>query len=191
MKTKSIIASLMTTVTLISVTMPMVASADVVTTASSPQVTNIIQPADTVLNQTTSENALDNATYATFDFLNLPIKGETQTMIANDGTVTNYSMTPVINPLLRVSNGQYKINAWGIGWNVTFYINVSSNNITSANNLDYIILGPVNSASVKVDSSKQATARFSFSTPIYNVLSWTGWVRATINSSNQIVITNN
>ncbi len=191
MKTKSIIASLMTTVTLISVTMPMVASADVVTTASSSQVTNIIQPADTVLNQTTSENALDNATYATFDFLNLPIKGGTQTMIANDGTVTNYSMTPVINPLLRVSNGQYKINAWGIGWNVTFYINVSSNNITSANNLDYIILGPVNSASVKVDSSKQATARFSFSTPIYNVLSWTGWVRATINSSNQIVITNN
>ena len=50
---------------------------------------------------------------------------------------------------------------------------------------------PVNSATVTVDSSKQATARFSFSTPIYNILSWTGWVRATINSSNNIVITTN
>ncbi len=118
-------------------------------------------------------------------------QGAVQTIKDKNGAVSNISLTPLFTPRTRVSNGSYTINAWGIGWNVTYYINISSNKITSANNLDYIIAMPVNSATVTVDSSKQATARFSFSTPIYNILSWTGWVRATINSSNNIVITTN
>ncbi|MFC4653224.1 DUF5626 family protein [Lactococcus nasutitermitis] len=191
MKTKSILTGLMTTVVLLSVAMPVLASADEITSDSSPQVTTTIPSFDTDTNQAISEDIVDSASSATFDYQNLPSTGEIQTITADDGTITNYSMTPVINPLLRVANGKYKINAWGVAWNVTFYINVSSNKITSANNLDYIIAGSVGSHTLTVDSSKQATARFDFTTPIYNIISWTGWVRATINSSNKIVITNN
>lgn len=191
MKSKKTLIGLMTSVTFLVFATPLMVNAD---TDSSTQSNNqvpqiVIENVDNSLVSTV--DVLDSSESAVFDPTILPVSGAVQTIKDKNGAVSNISLTPLFNPRTRVSNGSYTINAWGIGWNVTYYINISSNKITSANNLDYIIAMPVNSATVTVDSSKQATARFSFSTPIYNILSWTGWVRATINSSNNIVITTN
>lgn len=115
------------------------------------------------------------------------MSGEEQTVTDPNGNVVHFSVSPDNNLIARVSNGSHKVNAWGIGWNVTFYVKTSGNNITSAYDLSYMIAMPVNSASVKRDNNKQATARFSFSTPVWNVLSWTGMVRAKIVGSNLVV----
>ena len=84
-------------------------------------------------------DVLDSSESAVFDPTILPVSGAVQTIKDKNGAVSNISLTPLFNPRTRVSNGSYTINAWGIGWNVTYYINISSNKITSANNLDYII----------------------------------------------------
>lgn len=129
---------------------------------------------------------------AEFDLSNLPLNGDTKTIVDDQGNVTNFKVESASNPLARISNGSHKVSAWGLNWHVTFYINVKNNKITSANNLNYTIIGiAIKSSSLRVENSKRATAHFEATTPIWDVLSWTGWVRATINSSNKLVITNN
>ncbi|MEY8537822.1 DUF5626 family protein [Lactococcus muris] len=129
---------------------------------------------------------------AEFDLSNLSLNGDTKTIVDDQGNVTNFKVETASNPLLRISNGSHKVSAWGLNWHVTFYINVKNNKITSANNLNYTIIGiAIKSSSLRVENSKRATAHFEATTPIWDVLSWTGWVRATINSSNKLVITNN
>lgn len=108
-----------------------------------------------------------------------------------NGEETHFSVIPENSNLNRIANGKYRISAWGIGWRVTYYIRVVNNRILSAYDLNYIIAMPVRYSNVKVDHSRQATARFGFNTPIHNVLSWTGWVRVRLDNSNRIVVYNN
>lgn len=90
---------------------------------------------------------------------------------------------------LQVSNGTHKIYFYGIIANVTFNVNVSNNRITRAFDPWYLIIGAsVKSSNLKVDNSKQATYFFEFTTPIWELGGWTGWVRANINSSNKLVV---
>lgn len=131
---------------------------------------------------------------AEFNLSNLPLNGETKTIVDDKGNTTNFKVETTSNPshFLRISNGSHKVSAWGLNWHVTFYINVKNNKITSASNLNYTIIGvAIKSSSLRVESSKKATAHFEATTPIWDILSWTGWVRATINGSNKLVITNN
>lgn len=148
--------------------------------------------ADTNSNQELTTSVEKNSTAsAEFDLSNLPLNGDVKTVIDEKGDVTNFKVEPS-NPLLRVSNGSHKVSAWGLNWHVTFYINVKNNKIVSASNLNYTIIGiAINSSSLRVENSKRASAHFEATTPIWNVLSWTGWVRATINGSNKLVVTNN
>lgn len=136
----------------------------------------------------TKENPIVSAE---FDLNNLPTAGQSKTVKDINGKTNSFSIVPENNPLLRVSNGSHKIVADGIGWHVQFYINTKNNNITSAHDLSYSIMMPVASRSLSRDSNKRATAHFDFNTPVWNILSWNGWVRATINGSNNIVISHN
>ncbi|KXT59190.1 DUF5626 family protein [Lactococcus sp. DD01] len=167
---------------------PIVANADVNINDSKPQMTSISNEQSLIADEPV--HGVGNI-QTNFDLSNIPPSGKSQTVQDENGNVTTVVVTPQFDPLTRVSNGTYKVNAWGIGWSVTFYINVSSNTITKANNLDYIIAMPVKSAKLSIDSSKQATARFGFSTPIYDILNWTGWVRVNINGSNNLVVSHN
>lgn len=134
----------------------------------------------------------DSQLSAGFDLSKLPLNGETKSVTDSQGNVTYFKVEPGSNPMARISNGSHKVTAWDAVWYVSFYITTSGNNITGARDLNYTIAGAqVNSASLRVDNSKRASAHFSFTTPIWNVISWTGWVRATINSSNNLVVTRN
>jgi len=134
----------------------------------------------------------DSNLSAEFDLSKLPLNGETKSVTDSQGNVTYFKVESGSNPMARISNGSHKVTAWDAAWHVSFYITTSGNKITSARDLNYTIVGAqVNSASLRVDNSKRASAHFSFTTPIWNVISWTGWVRATINSSNNLVVTRN
>ena len=149
----------------------------------------VVGHADSVTNQTEEiSNSLGVST--SFDLSQLK-SGVTKDVVNSKGQVTHISVEPEKTSLLGVSNGSHKVSAWGLGWSVSFYVNVSNNNITSAHDLNYTIIGAsVTSASVSRDNNKQATARFTFSTPIWDILSWTGWVRANISGSSLVVHTN-
>lgn len=129
---------------------------------------------------------------ATFDPKTIPAEGLTKVVKNAKGDLVNFSITPLKNPFTKEYNGEYIINAWSVNYNVTYYISVYNNTITNAYSLDYwIAVYSASSYSLTVDNWKQATARFYFTTPIYDLISWTGWVRATINSSDRIVVSTN
>ena len=93
------------------------------------------------------------------------------------------------NQLARVSNG-----VWNIKWNIgvcscSFKIKVSNNKILSAYDGKYMFVPfSVKSANLKRDSSKQATYYFQFGTPIWDFGGWNGWLRANINSRNELKV---
>lgn len=128
---------------------------------------------------------------AVFDLNNLSTSGETQSVTDEKGNVTNFTVTTDTNPRARIANGTHTVRAGGLGWYVSFKIRTSSNNITSAYGLNYVITpASVTSASLRRNSNKQATASFQFQTHIWNVVSWTGWVKARIVNNSLVVITN-
>lgn len=134
----------------------------------------------------------DSNLSAEFDLSKLPLNGETKSVTDSQGNATYFKVESGSNPMARISNGSHKVTVWDAAWHVSFYITTSGNKITSARDLNYTIVGAqVNLASLRVDNSKRASAHFSFTTPIWNVISWTGWFRATINSSNNLVVTRN
>lgn len=101
-----------------------------------------------------------------------------------------YGIEPIINPRTpKVANGKWKIYFYSGPANCSFYINISDNKITSAYDPWHLFVGAaVNSAILKKDSSKQATYYFQFGTPIWNFGGWTGYLRAKINSNNNLVV---
>lgn len=106
----------------------------------------------------------------------------------SNGEVFKLEVSPE-NPVSKVSDGVWNIK-WNIGiCNCSFKIKVSKNKILSAYDGKYIFTGfSVKSARLKVDNSKQATYYFEFGTPIWDFGGWNGWLRANINSKNELKV---
>lgn len=122
---------------------------------------------------------------ATFD-LNSPEKQEFEVTTSNNETVI-VGLEKVSDPLTRASNGSYKAYWYSGIANTHFYFDVSSNTITKAYDGWYAFIGgSVKSADLRLDSSKQATYYFDFGTPIWDFGGWNGWLRAKINSNNEL-----
>lgn len=106
----------------------------------------------------------------------------------SNGETFNLEISPE-NSVDRISNG-----VWNIKWNIgicscSFKIKVSNNKILSAYDGKYMFAPfSVKSANLKRDSSKQATYYFQFGTPIWDFGGWNGWLRANINSKNELKV---
>lgn len=122
---------------------------------------------------------------ATFD-LNNPEKQEIEITLPNDETAV-VGLEKISNPLAKASNGTYKAYWYSGVANASFLFDVSSNKIKKAYDAWHMFVGTsVKSSDLKLDSSKQATYYFEFGTPIWDFGGWNGWLRAKINSNNEI-----
>lgn len=115
---------------------------------------------------------------------------QTKKVTTDNGTEATIVVEPEFNPMLRVSNGTYKIYYYAGIFNCSFRIKVSGNKITSAYDATYQHWGvSVKSSSLKKESTKKATYYFEFGTPVWDFGGWNGWLRATINGFNKLVTT--
>ncbi|WP_301359476.1 DUF5626 family protein [Enterococcus spodopteracolus] len=108
------------------------------------------------------------------------------------GTTAKIVAEPVFDNHLRLGNGVWNICYYSVIFNCGFNIRVSSNSISISSAYDpwyYHVGVSVKSSSLKRDSTKQATYYFEFGTPIWDFGGWSGWLRASINSSNNLVVT--
>ncbi|MGM9903858.1 hypothetical protein A5844_002522 [Enterococcus sp. 10A9_DIV0425] len=115
---------------------------------------------------------------------------QVETIRLSNEEVVKIVVEPVSNSQIRLGNGGWNIYYYSGIFNCGFKIKVSSNSITSAYDPWYYHIGvSVKSSSLKRDNLKQATYYFEFGTPVWDFGGWSGWLRATINHSNNLVVT--
>lgn len=110
------------------------------------------------------------------------------TKVSEDTGPTFRSFLHVSNQ--QAGNGTYHINYVRGVFNCGFYVRIDTRNITSAYGLWYFHIPGVNSADLRHESNRQATAYFQFqaSIPFVNGPSWNGALRARLDADQLVTL---
>lgn len=132
-----------------------------------------------------------------FDMEKIAQTGEQEfTFIGEDGEEARIGVrfTPCAVPQTTVlgtydvTDGEWEIYYYaGIG-NCTYNIMITNKKITDAYDLWYFFVGPSCTGSSLTYSSTKASAYFTFQTPIWDVISWNGYLNAEISGGKLKVI---
>lgn len=132
-----------------------------------------------------------------FDMEEIVKTGEQEfSFVGDDGETTRVGVrfTPRAVPFTTelgsydVTDGEWDIYYYSAIFNVTYNVMVTNKKITDAYNLWYLFVGPSLSSSSLTYTSTKATAYFTFQTPIWDLVSWNGYLNTEISNGKLKVI---